>query len=52
MKSVASRVFLITSMQGAEERRLRRIEKYAADDALMVDQGVEEQLERMINFIV
>jgi hypothetical protein len=26
-------------MQGAEEQRLRRIEQYAADDALMVDQG-------------
>jgi len=26
-------------MQGAEERRLRRMGQYAADDALMVDQG-------------
>jgi len=26
-------------MLGAEERRLTRMEQYAADDALMVDQG-------------
>jgi hypothetical protein len=32
-------------MLGAEERRLRRIEQYAADDALMVDQEVFPSLD-------
>jgi hypothetical protein len=32
-------------MQGAEERRVRRIEPYAADDALMVDQGIVKILD-------
>jgi len=59
-------------MQGAEERRLRRMEQYAArpparrayapeggaiegnaaDDALMVDQGLEKRLKKLVELCI